>query len=118
VVAAACLWGWVLIGTASDHARGFTSRFECGTHPEDFLRPGELLERSSLRFIVEAHCANVRYPSDDIIELRYGGFPFHIETARFSIAGTPYAKILFVGEGEGGGAFAGASQREGDGAAP
>ena len=96
-VAAALVWGWALIAAATrDRPNEFTSRFECGTDPADFLRIGELLEWSNLRFIVHSHCANVRYLTDERMELRYGGIPVAVETMRLSIGGTTYYKIVSV----------------------
>ena len=95
-VATTLAWGaalWVAIG---DRPRPFASRFECGTDPVAFLRIGELLEGSSLRFIVQAHCANARYLTDDRIELRFGGIPVEIQTAQVTIGGTTYYKIVSV----------------------
>lgn len=74
----------------------FASRFECGSDPWDFLRIGELLEASSLLFIVEAHCANVRYVPG-WIELRYGGGRIDIGVRPVSIGGTTYYEIVSIG---------------------
>src|SRR5690242_4148704 len=74
-IAAALLWGWALFVAAGSRHEPFASRFECGTDPSAFLRIGELLERGSLRFLVHSHCANVRYLTDERIELHYGGIP-------------------------------------------
>jgi hypothetical protein len=95
-VAVALVWGWALVVAAGDRPQPFASRFECGTDPADFLRAGELLERSSLRFLVLSHCANVRYLGDGRIELHYGGIPVEVETAALRIGGTTYFKILSV----------------------
>jgi hypothetical protein len=81
-----------------DHHRVFSSRFECGTDPLDILRIGEILDKSSLRFIIDAHCTNARYLSDERIELRYGGEKVDVETRKLSIGGNPdYYKIVLVG---------------------
>ena len=95
-VVVALVWGWALVVAAYDRPRPFSSRFECGTDPADFLRTGELLEPSSLRFLLHAHCADVRYLGDGRIELRYGGIPVEIETAALRFGGTTYYKIVSV----------------------
>jgi hypothetical protein len=96
-VALALVWGYALIA-ARDRPppNQVSSRFECGTDPADFLRAGELLEPTSLRFIVHSHCTNVRYLTDERIELRYGGIPIAVETTRLDIGGTTYYKIVSV----------------------
>jgi hypothetical protein len=88
---------WVLFVAARDHHPVFTSRFECGTDPLDILRPGELLDRSTMRFVVDAHCTNARYLSDELIELRYGGGRVDVETRKFNVAGTTHYAIVSVG---------------------
>jgi hypothetical protein len=81
-----------------DHLRVFSSRFECGTDPLDILRIGEILDKSSLRFIIDAHCTNARYLSDERIELRYSGGTVDVETRKLSIAGdADYYEIVSVG---------------------
>jgi hypothetical protein len=74
-----------------------TSRLECGTDPWYFLRIGEMVEPSSLAFIVEAHCANAKYSPDGWIELRYGGARFDVELQRLDIAGATYFRIVSIG---------------------
>jgi hypothetical protein len=74
----------------------FTSRFECGSDPQDILRVGEKVEAGSLRFIVAAHCADARYTPDGRFELRYDGSPFDVQTRRVDIAGTTYYEIVSV----------------------
>jgi len=89
---------WLLFVGDREHHRVFSSRFECGTHPLDILRIGEILDRSSLRFIIDAHCTNARYLSDERIELRYAGGRVDVETRKLSIGGDPdYYKIVSVG---------------------
>jgi hypothetical protein len=94
-------WGLVLVGVlfiaVRDHHPVFASRFECGTDPRDILRAGELLDRPTLWFVVEAHCANARYLPGRI-ELLYGGMPVDVRTRRIDIAGTTYYAIVSVGE--------------------
>ena len=81
-----------------DHHRVFSSRYECGTDPLDILRIGEILDKSSLRFIIDAHCTNARYLSDGRIELRYGGGRVDVETRKLSIGGDDdYYKVVSVG---------------------
>jgi hypothetical protein len=72
-------------------------RFECGSDPWDFLRLGELLEPSSLAFLVEAHCANAKHMRDDRIELRYDGSRVEVELRRVHIADTTYLRIASIG---------------------
>ena len=88
---------WLLIIGERDHRYVFTSRFECGTDPLDILRLGETVEEGTLRFLVDAHCANARYLPDDRIELRYGGAKVDVETRKLDIAGATYYKIVSVG---------------------
>jgi hypothetical protein len=80
-----------------DHHQLFTSRFECGTDPVEILRVGEIIERSTLRFIVDAHCANPRYVSEERIELRYHGGKVDVETRKLDIPGASYYQIVSVG---------------------
>ena len=88
---------WLLVAGEHDHHRVFTSRFECGTDPLDILRIGEIIEKSTLRFIVDAHCTNARYLADDRIELRFGGAPVDVETRPLSVGGAPYYEIVSIG---------------------
>lgn len=92
----AFVMAWVFFIAASDNHPVFTSRYECGTDPQDFLHAGESLEKDSLRFIVDSHCANARYLSDGWIELRYGGGEVDVETKRLDIDGATYGKIVSV----------------------
>jgi hypothetical protein len=88
---------WVLFVGARDQHTVFTSHRECGTDPQELLGPRDLLEQSTLRFIIDAHCANARYVSDERIELRYGGTPVEIELRRLEIGGATYYAIDSVG---------------------
>jgi hypothetical protein len=92
----ALVMAWVLVVGERDHHRVFSSRFECGTDPEDILRIGETLDEGTLRIIVDAHCANARYLPDGRIELRYGGAPYAVETRMLTIAGDTYYRIVSV----------------------
>ena len=96
-IAWALIMAWVLFVAARDHHPVFSSKNECGTDPRDFLRAGELLERDTLRFIVDSHCTNARYLPDGWIELRYERGPVDIETRQLWIAGSPYYKVVWVG---------------------
>ena len=91
------LMGWVLIAAERTHHPVFASRDECGTDPVDILRAGEILERSNLRFIVDAHCTNARFLPDGWIELRYGGIRVDVETRKLDVAGAAYNKVVSVG---------------------
>ena len=93
----ALVMAWVLFVAARDHHPVFTSRHECGSDPADILRSGEMLEESTLRFIITAHCANALYLPDERIALRYGGGTIDVETRRFSIGGATHYKIVAVG---------------------
>lgn len=95
---AACLGvAWVLLIVARNWQPQFTSRFECGTDPWDFLRVGEVVESSSLAYIVEAHCANAKYSPDGWIELRYGGARVDVELRRLDVAHAAYFQIVSIG---------------------
>ncbi|HEY5321545.1 MAG TPA: hypothetical protein VIK58_01885 [Caldimonas sp.] len=93
----ALIMAWLFVVAARDHHPVFSSRHECGTDPADILRAGELLEASTLRFVIAAHCSNARYLPDERIALRYGGAPVEVETRKFSIAGAVHYKIVSVG---------------------
>lgn len=93
----ALVMAWVFVVAARDHHPVFTSRHECGSDPADILRSGEMLEESTLRFIITAHCANALYLPDERIALRYGGGTVDVETRRFSVGGTTHYKIVSVG---------------------
>jgi hypothetical protein len=88
---------WVLLIAARNSEPLFTSRFECGSDPRDFLRIGEMVESSSLRFIVDAHCTNAKYLPDGWIELSYGGGRVDVELRRVNVAGATYYQIVSIG---------------------
>ena len=95
-------WGlvmaWMLLVAARDHDAVYTTtRFECGTDPQEILDTTDVLEKSTLRFIVDAHCANARYVSDERIELRYGGAPVVVELRKLDVGGATYYAIDAVG---------------------
>ena len=92
-VAWALAMAWVLVVAARDHHTVFTSHLECGTDPQEILGTRDVLDKGTLRFIVDAHCANARYVSDDRIELRYGGTPFDVELRKLDIGGTTYYAV-------------------------
>jgi len=89
--------GWVLLIAAKNPQPLFTSRFECGSDPWDFLRIGEMLEPSSLQFIVDAHCTNAKYQPGGWIELRYGGARVDVEVRPVPVGNTTYFQILSIG---------------------
>ena len=74
-----------------------TPGLECGSDPWDFLRIGEMLEPSSLAFLVESHCANAKYIPEGWIELRYGGGRMDVELRPVEIGGTTHLKIVSIG---------------------
>jgi hypothetical protein len=74
-----------------------TGPHECVNDPRDFLSAGELVDRSTLRFIIAAHCTRAEYRSDGWIELRYEGRPFGVETASFATAQDTYDKVVWIG---------------------
>ena len=96
-VACALAMAWVLFVAARDHHPVFTSRLECGTDPQEILGTRDVLEKSTLRFIVDAHCANARYLSDERIELRFGGTPIEVEMRKLDVGGATYYAIDSVG---------------------
>ena len=96
-VAWALAMAWVLFVAARDHHPVFTSRLECGTDPQEILGTRDVLEKSTLRFIVDAHCTNARYVSDERIELRYGGTPVDVELRKLVIGGATYYAIDSIG---------------------
>jgi hypothetical protein len=96
-VAWALVMVWVLFVAARDHHPVFASHLECGTDPQEILGTGEVLEKSTLRFIVDAHCTNPRYVSDERIELRYEGATVDVELRKLDIAGATYYAIDSVG---------------------
>ena len=95
---AACLAiAWLLLIATHTSQPLFTSRFECGSDPWDFLRIGEMVEPSSLQFIVDAHCTNAKYWPEGWIELRYGGGRIDVELRRVDVADTTYLQIVSIG---------------------
>ena len=94
----AIVMAWVFVAAVRDHHPEFASRNECATHPQDFLRDGELLDSVSLRFLVRAHCANPRYLSDERIALHYTGGVVDVETRKLRIGGETYYRILSVSD--------------------
>ena len=88
---------WVLFVAARDHHTVFNSHLECGTDPQEILGIREVLEQSTLKFIVDAHCTNARYVSDERIELRYGGTPVDVELRKLVIGGATYYAIDSIG---------------------
>lgn len=97
-VLAVCLaLAWAALIAARNSPPVFTSRFECGSDPSDFLHIGEMMEPSSLAFIVKAHCTNAKYSPDGWIELRYGGARIDVELRRLDISGATYLQIVSIG---------------------
>lgn len=88
---------WALLIAARASQPLSPSRFECSSDPWDFLPMGEMLEPSSLAFLVEAHCANAKYMPGGWIELRYGGARVDVELQRVDIAGTPFFRVASIG---------------------
>ena len=88
---------WALLIAARNSPPAFTSRFECGSDPWDFLRIGEVLEPSTLAFLVEAHCANAKYMPDGWIELSYGGGRMDVQLRPVEIGGTTHLRIVSIG---------------------
>jgi len=93
----ALIMAWVLFVGERDHHTVFTSHLQCGTDPQEILSTRDVLEKSTLRFIVDAHCTNARYVSDERIELRFGGTPVDVELRRLDIGGATYYAIESVG---------------------
>jgi hypothetical protein len=88
---------WVLLIAARHSQPVFASRLGCGSDPWDFLPIGEMVEPSSLGFIVEAHCTNAKYLPDGWIELRYGGGRVDVELRRVDVGGTTHFQIVSIG---------------------
>ena len=88
---------WLLLIVARNVQPAVTNLSGCGTDPWDFLRIGEMVEHSSLAFIVEAHCANAKYSPDGWIELLYGGGRVDVELRRLDIGGATYFQIVSIG---------------------
>ena len=91
------IFAWGLMIVTQQPRPAFSSRFECGSDPWDILRVGELLEPSSLSFIVAAHCTNAKYSPDGWIELRYGGGRIDVEVQRVDIGDTAHFRIVSIG---------------------
>ena len=97
-VLATCLAvGWVLLIAARNVQSPSTHPFGCGSDPWDFLRIGEVVERSALAFLVGAHCPDAKYSPDGWIELHYGGGRIDVELRRVDIAGKTYFRIVSIG---------------------
>ena len=73
-----------------------TGQHECGTHPWDFLRIGEILEPRSLAFLVTAHCSDAKY-APGWIELNYRGGRVDVELRQVDIARANYIQIVSIG---------------------
>jgi len=93
----ALVMAWVLFVGARDHHPVFSSHLECGTDPQEILGTRDVLEKSTLRFIIDAHCTNARYVSDERIELRYVGTKVDVELRKLDIGGATYYAIDSVG---------------------
>jgi len=95
-------WGlamaWLLVLGARDHQSALASRLECGTDPRSILRAGEVLDGISLKVIIQAHCSNARYVSDERIALRYVGAEVDVGMTKLSIGGETYYRIESVGD--------------------
>jgi len=94
-------WGlamaWLLVTGVRDHHPEFTTRLECGTDPRSILHAGEVLDTLTLKVVVDAHCSNARYVSDQRIALRYVGAEVDVEMTKLSIGGETYYRIDSVG---------------------
>ena len=88
---------WWLMIAARNWPPAFTGQFGCGTDPWDFLRIGEIVDSTSLAFIVEAHCTNAKYMPDGWIELIHGGGRLAVEVRRLDSAGTTYVQLVSFG---------------------
>jgi len=88
---------WLFLLASGPHPHP-TTPGECGTDPREILRAGELLERSSLRLIVQAHCPDARYVSDERIALRYVGAEVDVAMKKLRIGEETYYEILSVGD--------------------
>ena len=97
VLGVSMLVGWALLIVVSALRPVAPGRLECRTDPWDFLRIGELLEPSSLAFLVEAHCANAKYVPDGWIELSYGGGRLDVELRPVAVADSTYFRIVSIG---------------------
>jgi hypothetical protein len=88
---------WWLLIAARNWPPPITGQSGCGTDPWDFLPIGEIVDSTSLAFIVEAHCKNAKYQPDGWIELMHGGGRLDVEVRRLDIAGTAYFRIVSIG---------------------
>lgn len=94
----ACLFvAWVLMIAARALQSPPSVRPGCGTDPWDFLRVGEILESSSLAFLVKAHCKGAKYSPHGWIELSHGGGRVDVEVRRIDIGGETYLQVVAIG---------------------
>ena len=96
-LSACLLVAWVLMIAARALQSPPTFRPGCGTDPWDFLRVGEILESSSLAFLVKAHCRDAKYSPRGWIELSYGGGRVDVEVRRIDIGGQTYLQVVAIG---------------------
>ena len=99
-VAFALAMAWLFVIGLRDHQTASTSRFECGTDPRSILHAGEVLDGMSLRVVIQAHCSNARYLSEERIALRYVGAEGDVGMTKLSIGGETYYRIESVGDGD------------------
>ena len=97
VLAVCLVIGLALMIASRNMPSPVDSRPGCGADPWDFLHVGEIVESSSLAFIVEAHCRGARYSPQGRIEMSYGGGRVDVEVRRIDIAGTTYFKVVSIG---------------------
>jgi len=64
---------------------------------DEHASAGEILEGSSLRFIVDSHCSNARFLPHGWIALSYGGIRVDVETKELEVAGATYYEVVSVG---------------------
>ena len=88
---------WVLLIALRNVPTAAASRPGCGADPWDFLRLGEIVELSTLAFLVEAHCKDAKYWRDGWIELSYGGGRVDVELRRIEIGGATYFEVVSIG---------------------
>jgi hypothetical protein len=89
--------GWALLIASRNVPSPVSSRPGCGADPWDFLRVGEIVELSSLAFIVEAHCRHAKYSRDGWIELNHGGGRVDVKVRRIDIGGATYFQVVSIG---------------------
>ena len=87
----------LLVADEHGHDGILSSRLECGTNPLEILRIGEIVDPSTLHFVVDAHCTTALYRSDGSIGLRFRGAPVIIETRKLVAGGSPYYEIISIG---------------------